>query len=268
MSGRHRAARLRERLSERDLAILTTLYELRLLTGQQLRRLHFYDGQQATQARKARAALQRLHELAVIVRLSRRVGGLHAGSEGHVIGLSGWGQAVLDCDNPTPRRHRRVIDSKPAFQDHLLATNEHYVQLVETARAGHLDLLEFTSEPTRQYSGIGGQKLALRPDAYLRLGIGDYELAVFVEHDMATESIPTIARKLAVYVAYWRSGIEQQLYEVFPLVLWLVPTLVRLEAIAKTIRRLPHEARHIFRVALHGDAITTLTQLPTEGGVS
>lgn len=121
MSRRGHAARLRERLSERDMAMLRDLEDLRLLTGNQLRRLHFPDGDPTTQGRKVRAALKRLSGLGVIVRLSRRVGGVRAGSEGFVVGLSGWGHAVLDLDNPTPGRHRRVIETKPAFQAHALA---------------------------------------------------------------------------------------------------------------------------------------------------
>jgi Replication-relaxation len=270
MSGRTRSLHLRERLSSRDLAILTSLQNLRFMTGQQVRRLHFAAGIATTQARKTRAALQRLHELRLIVRLNRRVGGLHAGSEGYVVGLSGWGYAVLDLDNPNPQRHRRVTDTKPAFQDHVLAVSELHVLLVEHDRTTPDDLVEFAAEPAawRHFTGIGGQRITLKPDAYLRLGIGDVELMAFLEQDMATESLPTIARKLGVYVDYWRSGLEQQLYDVFPFVLWLVPTRKRLGELARAIQRVPNEARHLFKVALHGDAIKLLTQLSAEGGVS
>jgi hypothetical protein len=268
VSGRGHAARLRDKLSERDVAILNDLDELRLLTGKQLRQLHFSSGDPITQARKVRAALKRLSELGVIVRLSRRVGGIRAGSEGFVVGLSGWGHAVLNLDADAPRRHRRVIETKPAFQEHVLAVSDLYVNLTEHSRTGRSDLLEFAGEPGawRRFGGLGGQAVTLKPDAFVRLGVGDYELANFIEQDMATESLLTIARKLAAYVAYWRSGQEQQRRGVFPRVWWLVPTTARLQAIAHSITRLPHEARALFAVCLTSEAVQSLTQLPAEGG--
>lgn len=48
----------------------------------------YYDGDTTTQGRKVRAALKRLSDLGVVVRLSRRVGGVRAGSEGFVVGLT------------------------------------------------------------------------------------------------------------------------------------------------------------------------------------
>lgn len=269
MSGRGgRAAHLRDNLSDRDMEILGDLDALRLLTAQQVRRLHFASGDPATQSRKVRAALQRLDELGVIVRLARRVGGVHSGSEGFVVGLSGWGQAVLDIGQSDGRRHRRVIETKPAFQAHLLAVNDLYVQLVEHHYEGLCELIEFAAEPAswRRFGGIGGQAVTLKPDAFVRFGVQDYELAAFVEQDMATESLPTIGRKLGVYVSYWRTGQEQQATGIFPRVWWLVPTTGRLDAIVRSIRKLPREARALFGVCLTAEAVHYLTQLPTQGG--
>jgi hypothetical protein len=268
MSARGRAARLLERLSERDLTILRELDRLRLLSGQQLRRLHFPDGDPVTQARKARAAMRRLAELDLVVRLARRVGGMRAGSEGFVIGLSGWGAAVLDLVHDRQRRHRRVIETKPAFAAHVLAVSELYVSLIERARAGRGELLEFSGEPQawRQFSGSGGQPVTLKPDAFVRLGVGGYELAAFIEQDMATESMPTIARKLGVYVDYWRSGHEQRHHGVFPKVWWLVPTTGRLDAIHRAVWQLPRDARALFAACLSEEGAAQLSRLPSQGG--
>jgi hypothetical protein len=268
MSRRGRAVHLLDKLSERDIRILVDLDRLRLLTGQQLRRLYFPLGDPVTQARKTRAVLKRLSEVGVIVRLSRRVGGIRAGSEGSVVGLSGWGQAVLDLSHQRPRRHRRVVETKLAHQAHVLAISQLYLLLVEHARSGHSELLEFTGEPGawRRFSGLGGQAVTLKPDAFVRLGVGDYELASFIEQDMATESPSTITRKLGVYVAYWRSAQEQRAHGLFPRVWWLVPTTARLQAIAACIRQLPGESRELFAVCLTADAVRSLTQLPPTGG--
>jgi hypothetical protein len=270
MSGRLRAARLRPQLSDRDMAILTMLRALRLLTGGQLRRLFFADGDPVTQARKARAAVKRLIDLGVILRLARRIGGMRSGSDVQVIGLTGLGHAVLAFGTNAPARGRSIIDRKPAFQDHLLAVNELYVCLREQSRLGAVELLDFQAEPVcwRRFSGIGGQLVTLKPDAFVQLGIGEYEINAFIEQDQDTESLPTIARKCSVYLDYYRTGQEQHHHGVFPLVWWLVPHVKRRDAILTEIRRLPAETHPLFVVCLAADAIPLLTQLPAEGGAA
>lgn len=268
MSGRVRARRLADRLSPRDLAILGSLRELRLASGNQLGRLHVDGDRPTTHARKARAALQRLTDLRVIVRLERRVGGIRAGSSGFVYGLSGLGQAVLDLGTGNPHRHRRVVETKPAFHNHVLAVAEQYVRLVEYDRAGRAQLLEFAAEPRswRRFPGQLGHVVTLKPDAYTRLGVDGYEVSAFLELDLDTESAPTIARKLDLYVAYWRSGIEQRRHGLFPKTWWLVPTPARLNTITRTIQRLPAELQALFTACLIPDAVGLLTQPQLEGG--
>jgi hypothetical protein len=260
---------LAARLGPRDLAVLTSLQQLRLLSGAQVRRLHFPGSNIVTQARKSRATLQRLTELHALVRLRRRVGGVRAGSEGHVYGLSGLGHAVLDLDRGEARRHRRVPETKLAFQSHVLAVSELAVNLTEQARLDVCQLDEFHAEPGcwRWFPGLASGQRVLKPDAYVRLGVDEFELTAFIEQDMDTESIPTIARKLDVYLDYWRTGAEQHEYGMFPRVWWLVPDTSRLRAITDTIAGLPAQARHLFTVALTEQAATLLTQLPEpEGG--
>lgn len=272
MSGQSwRARRLAAQLGDRDLAVLASLREFRLMTGGQLRRLHFPGNQLVTQARKARAALRRLTELQVVVRLDRRprrVGGLRAGSDSYLYGLSGWGHAVCGLGRDQARKHRRVTTGKPAFQEHTLAVAELAVALHERQRAGVCSIEECRAEPGcwRGFGGLGGGRRVLKPDAYIRLGVDDFELAAFIEVDQDTESLPTIARKCAVYLDYWRSGQEQHACGVFPLVWWLVPNPKRLRDIANVAARLPNDARALFTVALTTEATELLTRLPAEGG--
>jgi len=143
------------------------------------------------------------------------------------------------------------------------------VCLTERERAGAFAIEELHAEPGswRWFAGIGGARRVLKPDAFVRLGVGDFELASFIEMDMASESLPTIARKCGVYVDYWRSGVEQRIHGMFPRVFWLVPHSKRLQAIGQVVRRLPQETRELFAVALHEHAADLLAQLPnTEGG--
>lgn len=269
MNARARARGLAARLGPRDLAVLRSLQELRLMSGSQIRRLHFPGSNAITQARKSRAALQRLTELRVVVRLRRRVGGIRAGSEGHVYGLSGLGLSVLDLDREISRRHRSVPETKLAYQAHVLAVSELAVGLIEQARSGACVIEELRAEPGcwRWFGGLGGGRRVLKPDAYVRLGVDDFEMTAFIEMDLDTESVPTIARKLAVYVDYWRTGTEQREHDVFPRVWWLVPDIARLRAITAAIQRVPAEARDLFTVTLADQASTSLIRLPSpEGG--
>src|SRR5918997_1708850 len=112
-------------------------------------------------------------------------GGIRAGSEGHLYGLSGLGQAVLGVSGPLGRRRRSMWETKPWFQDHTLAISELYVRLVEINRDGTAELLAFDAEPTcwRRFTGIGGQRVVLKPDASVCLGLGEFEQRAFIELD-------------------------------------------------------------------------------------
>lgn len=265
-----RVVRLRRELGERDLAVLASLQKLRLLTTAQIARLHFADLSPSTQARRCRALLQRLARLRLVVRLPRAIGGVRAGSRGHVYGLSGLGQAVLDAGD-TSKRRRTVWQGKPYFQDHMLAVAELYVRLVETCRNSKAELLVFEAEPAcwQRFPGPAGQTVMLKPDAYVRIGIGEYDLASFVECDLGTESLPTIQRKAQVFVSYWRSGLEQQRLGVFPRVLWLAPNNHRVTAMRDALRRVvAGTAPELFSVATDDEGPALLTSLPASAGGS
>lgn len=266
-----RVARLRRDLGERDLAVLDSLRRVRLLTTDQVRRLHFADNSLSTQARRCRALLRRLTELRLVVRLGRTLGGVRAGSSSTLHGLTGLGLAVLDASTGQHRR-RTIWEAKPYFQDHLLAVSELYVRLVERARAEAIDLLGFDAEPAcwRRFAGIGGESIMLKPDAFVCVGVGDYELTNFVEVDLGTESVPTVRRKCQVYLRYWRAGLEQQRHGVFPRVVWLVPDQRRADKVIGAIKHLSrHGAEGLFTVttAEHGPEL--LSTMPiAEGGTS
>jgi hypothetical protein len=237
------------------------------MTGAQLQRLHVADGSEVTQARRARALLQRLADLKLVVRLGRRVGGVRAGSSGFVYGLSGHGQAVICVNGPCGKRRRRVWEVSPPFTDHLLSVAELHVALVEAERRGELELLAFEAEPScwRRFPGVGGQTVILKPDAYVLLGVGELEHSAFIEVDMGSESAPTIARKCQTYIAYWQTGIEQASREVFPRVRWLSSSERARQRIAGVLHRLPEDQRLLFDVALLIDAVATLTETARGG---
>ena len=162
-----RAATLRRNLSDRDIAVLSSLAQVRLMTVGQLQRLHVITGSSLTQLRRTRHTLRHLHDLRLVVRLPRVIGGIRAGSSAHVYGLSGLGQAVLDMPGTYGRRRRSVWETKPYFEDHVLAVAELYVRLVESCREHAADLLTFDAEPAcwRRFTGAGGEPVTLKPDA-------------------------------------------------------------------------------------------------------
>ncbi|MFF5363156.1 replication-relaxation family protein [Streptomyces scabiei] len=243
-----RVARLRNQLSERDLAALTILQRVRLTSLRQVQRLLVTDGSPAARTRRTQLMMTRLTELGIVTRFSRVIGGVRAGSSGYIYSLSGLGQAVLDADSP----RRRVWESKPYFQDHMLVVAELYVQLVEQHRNGDGDLLAYDAEPAawRHFTDKYNKLVMIRPDAYARVGTPTTERSTFIEVDLSTETLPTIQKKSQRYIDYWRSGMEQQWRGVFPKVVWLVQSQQRAEKIRGVIGKLALDAQALFTVGL------------------
>ncbi|MEW2424568.1 replication-relaxation family protein [Streptomyces nigra] len=249
-----RVVRLRAKLSPRDIGVLASLHRVRLLSLKQIQRLIVVDGSPRARTRRAQLMMTRLTELGVVTRFSRIVGGVRAGSSGYIYSLSGLGQAVLNTGGPLGGR-RRVWESKPYFQDHMLVVAELYVQLVERHRQGQGDLLAYDAEPAnwRHFTGPGGELVQIKPDAYARIGRAAIEHSSFIEVDMSTETLPTIQKKSQRYIDYWRSGMEQQWRGVFPKVVWLVQSQQRAQKIRGVIGRLALDAQALFTVGLLTD---------------
>lgn len=252
------ARELNRQLTEADLAVLRRVLELRFVSGDQLWRMHFAGSTD----RAARRALLRLTRLDVLERLPRQVGGVRAGSAGFVYRLGLAGQRVaLERGWIDNRRRRRSRVPGTLFLRHALAVAELHARLVEADRTRRLELLELRAEPAcwRTFGGIGPQRLILKPDSYLRLGAGDFELSYFIEVDLGSEGVGALTRQLRAYAAYFESGREQAERGVFPKVLWLAPSERRAEAIRECVRGLPRRARQLFATAEFADAITALT---------
>jgi hypothetical protein len=198
-----RSARLQaldQRLSERDRQLVQQVVRLRFLSAGQLERLCF-DGipEPVTRARRARRQLARLVELDLLWRLERRVGGVRAGSSGYVYGataearrLDAWLRGV------SLTRAQAAHEPGASFVEHSLACSELFVRLIEVERAGGLELLQHQAEPDcwRRFLGAMGGQRHLRPDAFVRLGVGEWEQLAFIEIDRGSEGSAALARKL------------------------------------------------------------------------
>lgn len=235
-----RLGELEASLDDLDLEIVRTVARFRVMSSRHLRALFFTDGSTQAMARAANRRLARLSELGLLSRLPQRVGGVRAGSDGVVFAVGVAGQRVLAGSSPT-RRPRRPHPPGARYLAHTLAVADLYVTLTIEARNGRCELLVFEPEPAcwREYPGVYGSLSMLKPDAAVRLLVGEFELAWLIEIDLATEALPTIERKARRHLDYHRSGTEQRTHGISPRVLWLAPTRQRLEALELALRRLP-----------------------------
>lgn len=253
---------LAERLSARDLAIIERVADLRFVRGDQLTRLCFAgDSDASGAARTARRALLRLVRLDVLERLPRPVGGVRAGSAGFVYYLGFGGQRLAIEHDWLPERHRRrSIVPGTLFVRHALMVAELHTQLVEADRSGRFELLELAAEPAcwRTFGGARGQRTALKPDSYVRLGVGAFEDSYFIEVDRGTEGSRALDRQLRLYATYHASGVEQAARQVFPRTLWLAPTTERVAVIEHCVDRFPVAVQQLFRVAPFAEGLRVI----------
>lgn len=249
-----RVQQVTARLSDRDWTILADVARLRVVSAQQLRRLHYE--QSASASRLARMDFGRLVELRVLARLDRRVGGVRAGSDGFVYALDVLGQRLLD---PDKRRAREPWTPGASHLGHGLAVSDLYVRLWE--HSGDWQLVSYEIEPGcwRSFHGPGGQRVTLKPDALVSALNGDYDERNFIEIDQATEALTRIAAKARLYVRYWQSGREQISQGVFPRVVWVTPDERRRDQLIDVLAGLDAEHWQLFGVTTTEDAVATIT---------
>lgn len=251
-----RTSSLAEQLGDRDLAILSSLDQFRLLTTQQIQRLHFTDhASDLAAARACNRALIRLREIGVVGSLERRIGGVRRGSASYVWQLDATGERFLRTIQGQAHR-RRFMEPGATFVNHTLAVNDLAVSLIQAAR-DHSDLgIEaLVTEPTnwRRYLGAGGEIQWLKPDLYVvrssRDADGDYEEHAFLEMDLGTEHMPRIQAKCRMYAAYAATGTYQTQHGLFPHVVWVSPEPNRRKALQKAIASTRALPSGVFRVS-------------------
>lgn len=252
---RNRIWQLSYGLNERDLALVKTLAVVKVASVAQLERLHF-----EAQTRTCRRVLQNLAERRVVARLGRTVGGVRAGSSGHVYALDVVGQSLAADVQPTPPgRLRRPWTPGARFLDHALAVTDVYVSLMGLSARGAVEPMVFEMEPEcwREFAPLGAP-VTLKPDAFMRIGYRAGEDSYFVEVDRRTESLRTIEAKAAVYWSYFVSGEEQERHGVFPRVLWTVPNPQRQQDLQAFLKAGKTEAPRLHEVILQSEVGTYL----------
>ncbi len=256
-----RLVALAAELSERDRQIIETVVRLRLVSGTQLERLFFAaTPNPASRARLARRTLARLVSLRLLDRLERRIGGVRAGAAGHVYyATSARQRLVAYWQGEGLRRARSGYEPVASFVRHTLGIAESYVQLVEAERAGSVELLDFQPEPAawQSFTGPGGARLMLKPDAFVRLGISaEEEERAYLEIDCGTEGRAALARKCRAYLMAWQAGVGGA---VFPRVVWITTTERRVALLTAVCASMPAEAWKLFVVTTPERALAVLT---------
>ncbi len=232
---------LEKKLSERDFVMLKTLREYRYMATHHFRRLYFTESASELAAiRTTNYALAKLRDYGLIAPFARRIGGIRAGSGMHVWAMSPGGARLLAiCERNEDVPRKRSHEPSLAFLEHTLAVSEVFVRLREMTGAGRSSLLAATNEPGcwRSYFGAGGAVKTLKPDMFAVTASGEYEDNWLLELDRNTESPSTVLKKCKQYIAYYKTGVEQRKYGVFPCVVWIVPDQKRRAALERHIRK-------------------------------
>lgn len=157
------------RLSDRDTKVIASIQRFRYLLTTQLQRLHFTEASTPTAALRATSrALKKLRELGLIDHLSRRIGGVRAGSGAMVWYLTHAGERLIYLKTQRLTPTKRFFEPSPYFLSHTLAVAEVAVQLTELCRDTHgMSLTTLQPEPEcwRTYSEYGNV-CALKPDLF------------------------------------------------------------------------------------------------------
>ncbi len=251
-------------LGERDKNVLLAIQRYRYLMTGQVQRLIFTDAVSPSAALRASSrCLKKLRELGLINVLSRRIGGVRAGSGSLVWYIAHAGERLLRLHKYKATPVRRFFEPSPYFLAHTLAVSEISIRLIELCQkyGFTLNALQLEPECWRLYSRHGAQ-LSLKPDLYAVTISGKYEDRWFFEVDLDTESPAKVIEKCRKYHQYYHTGLEQKASGIFPLTIWIVPDQRRKEHLIAHICTAFEKQPRLFAV-ITGDELTGLIR---EGG--
>lgn len=235
---RQRLEELDLSLSERDKLVLLSIQRYRYLLTSQIQRLHFTENESSPAALRATSRnLKKLNELGLVNSLARRIGGVRAGSSGLVWHLTHAGERLLRLRSHKPYPVKRFFEPSPYFLAHGLAVAETAIRLIEFCQkhTSELSVLQLEPDCWRTYSDYGAM-LSLKPDLFAITVSDNYEDRWFFEIDLNTESPAKVVEKCDRYHKYYRTGLEQEESEVFPLTVWIVPNEERKKRLIVHIR--------------------------------
>lgn len=211
----------------------------------------------ASALRQTQRHLASLAQQHLLTSLERRVGGWQGGSAVTVWAATTRGQRLVAADEgegEVPRR-QRPREVSTTFLDHLLAITEVRTSIEEAVRqeADTEAMVALEPECWRTALSPSGQVQVLRPDLAVTITSPAYEDRYLVEVDRATENP---GRVIATCWRYQEHQAQAGDGDVFPLVVWLVPTDRRRHRLERAIAHSTGLLGELFRVI-------RLDQLPT-----
>ena len=206
------------RLTERDVQVILAVHDYRALRREQIEKLFFPS------RNTANARLQRLYHHGFLERrwlpvefgrgtsqaiylLAERGADVVAGQLGSDRGATNWREAHNEVGSLFLEHTLMINDVRIAAS--LAAQQRGYAiekWLKEEALKGMKEYVSLTTE------GGARRKVAVIPDAYFMLSLGDRRAHFFVEVDRGTEANKRWAQKVRAYVAYTESGRYSERY--------------------------------------------------------
>lgn len=258
-------ARSLPEVSERDWSILEAINQFHFLTTRQLARSMFDADADAAIPRRVNHAMTRLRRLGLVVTLERRIGGVRAGSAGYVWSITDAGRKAVAArrGDSVPSRLRQREPST-TFLAHMLAVAECALVAQDGAQEHGFTLAAVDCEPDawRTFLGPMGMPVRLKPDLALVVHNGDFEDRWFIEVDLDTEPPSRVITKCLAYERYRATGLEQQRHDVFPAVLWVVPSERRATQLRTRIEAERRLAAGAYTVATFADVAQVLRDGP------
>jgi hypothetical protein len=198
---------------DRDISVLCSLFESRVMTSAHISELHFDGSPEAAKKRlqKLKAAgwiaqrRRRVNEPAVHFLTSKGFGLLRKRAD--LSSYPSLGPASFEKRVPvselTLRHELEVMDVKSAFYSAVASGN-------------HLNFAQFSTWPIlyqffASRSSYGGSEVLVKPDGFIRLN-EQYEDGRLVEHcfflevDRSSETQDTLVQRAACYLDYYHSG--------------------------------------------------------------
>lgn len=211
----------------------------------------------ASALRQTQRHLASLAQQRLLTSLERRVGGWQGGSAVTIWATTTRGHRRVAADEgegEVPRR-QRPREVSTTFLDHLLAITEVRTSIEEAVRQEADTEATVALEPEcwRTALSPSGQVQVLRPDLAVTVTSPAYEDRYLIEVDRATENP---GRVIATCWRYQEHQAQSSDGDVFPLVVWLVPSDRRRHRLERAIAHSTGLLRDLFRVI-------RLDQLPT-----
>lgn len=210
----------------------------------------------ASALRQTQRHLASLAQQRLLTSLERRVGGWQGGSAVTIWAATTRGQRLVAAEGEEMPRRQRPREVSTTFLDHLLAITEVRTSVEEAVRQEADTEAAVALEPDcwRTALSPSGQVQVLRPDLAVTITSPAYEDRYLMEVDRATENP---GRVIATCWRYQEHQAQAGDGDVFPLVVWLVPTDRRRHRLERAIAHSAGLLRDLFRV-IRLDQLSTL----------